>query len=456
MTSTGILGLTGSGKTSNVGHHLAHALLSSGAGGLVLTVKPEETDRWLRYAEEAGREDDVIRFSADSGHTFDFMHYMMNRPGRGAGMLDSVLDMLSTALEIGKPQGQNVSAEKFFEGASEQLMRNAIAALRLAGHSVSIVSMANFIDSLPLHPNHVQAPQPTNASFYAEILAAIRERQSSFTQAQWNDCATALYFCGHDWPNMDPRTRSNIHATWNAMACRFMYEPLRSIFCSGHSSVIPEMITQAGKILIIDFSVHEYGTTGQLINGIWKLVSEAAWLRRDVEAEGGTLGFVWQDEVQRLILPRGKDAQFSQTCRSALIANVFITQSVMNLAETFGEHHLGPKTKSWLANTGNLIFCANTCADTNLFASDLVGRDYMHLRSSGIGAGAPHVGTQEHLDHIVIPRTFSRLRRPSADQPVAEAIVVKGGETFEETRTQKNPEGDAFLRAGFHRDIYGG
>jgi len=92
-----ITGAPGSGKSSTSGKQLAYGLLRMpNSGGLVLTAKAEETANWIAYATACGREKDLIIFNAESGHCFDPIHYEWNRPGRGAGDLETVIDFFDT------------------------------------------------------------------------------------------------------------------------------------------------------------------------------------------------------------------------------------------------------------------------------------------------------------------------------------------------------------------------
>lgn len=100
-----ITGAPGSGKSSCSGRQIAQGLLRIPTmGGLVLTAKAEETRNWIRYAQECGREKDLIVFNAESGHCFDPLHYEWTRPGRGAGDLESIIDLFSTLVSIGKKE----------------------------------------------------------------------------------------------------------------------------------------------------------------------------------------------------------------------------------------------------------------------------------------------------------------------------------------------------------------
>ena len=105
VEGTLITGAPGSGKSSTSGKQLAFGLLRTpGMGGLVLTAKAEETQNWIAYAKACGRSKDLIIFNAESGDSFDPLHYEWTRPGRGAGDLESIIDFFSTLVSIGKKE----------------------------------------------------------------------------------------------------------------------------------------------------------------------------------------------------------------------------------------------------------------------------------------------------------------------------------------------------------------
>ena len=105
VEGTLITGSPGSGKSSCSGRQIAYALLKTpNMGGLVLTAKAEETQNWIRYAKECGREKDLLIFNVESGHCYDPLHYEWTRPGRGAGDLESTIDLFSTLVSIGNKE----------------------------------------------------------------------------------------------------------------------------------------------------------------------------------------------------------------------------------------------------------------------------------------------------------------------------------------------------------------
>jgi hypothetical protein len=107
IIGTLISGSSDSGKTSTAGKQLAHGLLRMPhSGALILVAKREETENWLRYAEQCGRSKDVILFNEKSGHVFDPLAYEWSRPEgvRGAGDIENIIDFFSTLIALGNKE----------------------------------------------------------------------------------------------------------------------------------------------------------------------------------------------------------------------------------------------------------------------------------------------------------------------------------------------------------------
>src|SRR5262249_36114266 len=148
----------GSGKSSTSGRALALGMLRAGMGGLVLTVKSDETEHWREYAALTGRTDDLIIFNDRTGLAFDPLAYFWNMPGRGGGFLETIIELFTTLISIGK-QDVGSNNERFFELAVEELIRAALVLLSAAGEAISIVSIHNLIVSLPVSPDQIENDQ---------------------------------------------------------------------------------------------------------------------------------------------------------------------------------------------------------------------------------------------------------------------------------------------------------
>lgn len=452
-----ITGAPGSGKTTCSGRQLAYGLLlTPNIGGLILTAKAEETDTWIRYAKACGREKDLIVFNAESGFVFDPMHYEWTRPGRGAGDLESVIDFFSTLISIGKKEVVGQGHDPFWERGAEKMMRATIKLLDLAGEPISIANMDKLITTMPTVPGQHDEESWQKESYCAALISRIRQRQASLTRAQWSDLDTVAEFVFNEWPSFDDRPRASLAMTWSGMADKFLYEPLKTLFCSGKCSFTPEDTTHRGKIVICDFPLLEYGhETGRTINVILKLIFQRAWLRRKL-SESPNVCFIWQDEFQYFVTRR--DNFFQQTCRGSRVAVVCLTQNILNLSEELGESEPGSKTKSFLGNLGLKIFHQQNDMVTATFAADQIGQTYRYLDSFNAGSGGPNehthtsVGGTRHLMHLIDPIEFTRLKKPDGVNPYAQAICYLSGQTFNATKTEQNPKGSNFMSVYFSRE----
>jgi type IV secretory pathway TraG/TraD family ATPase VirD4 len=219
------------------------------------------------------------------------------------------------------------------------------------------------------------------------------------------------------------------------------------------------MCTVQGKIIIVDFATLIYGhETGRFINILLKLIRQRAWLRRDVSKEPNPV-FLWQDEFQYFVTRR--DNAFQQTCRSARVAVVCLTQNILNLSEELGEAVPGSKTKAYLGNLMLKIAHQQNDPDSAIYMADLIGKEWRYVDSfnasagdaPGRQAGQTSVGGSRQLVYRVEPSEFSRLMKPDGTNPLSESVVYFGGKTFNCTVTAQNPKGSNYLRTSFSRDI---
>jgi len=156
------------------------------SGALILTAKAEETLNWIAYAKACGREGDLIVFNAESGHRFDPLHYEFTRPGRGAGDIESIIDLFATLVSIGHAEN-GPGHDPFWIRGTEQLMRNCIKLLELAGEAISIASIDEVIKSLPTRPGEEEEAAWQEQSRCARLIAAIKARKDTLTEEQWSD-----------------------------------------------------------------------------------------------------------------------------------------------------------------------------------------------------------------------------------------------------------------------------
>jgi hypothetical protein len=428
-----VFGAPGSGKTTTSGKQLAYGLLKVPlSGGLILTAKAAETQNWISYAKACGREKDLIIFNAESGHCFDPLHYEFTRPGRGAGDMESIIDFFATLVSIGKKEVGH-GHDPFWERGNEQLMRNVIKLLELAGHRISIANIDRAIKSLPTRPGQHEELEWQEQSYCGQLISEIKTRKDSLTEEQWSDLDFATQFIFSKWPAFDERPRSSLEMTWSGMSDRMLFNPLNRLFCQGKCSFAPEDTMRNAKIVIVDFPILEYGhETGRLINILVKLIFQRAWLRRKISDSPNPV-FLFQDEFQYFLAPKW-DNFFQQTCRGSRVAVVCLTQNISQLSEELGEAQPGSKTKSFLGNLGIKIFHQQNDIETCNYAADQIGRTYQYLDSFHASEGQGHahtsIGGSQQLVHVIEPIEFTRLHKPDSTNPYAQAIVYQSGKSF--------------------------
>ena len=200
--------------------------------------------------------------------------------------MESIIDFFSTLVSIGKKEASH-GHDPFWERGNEQLMRNVIKLLDLAGERISIANIDRVIKSLPARPGEFEEARWQKDSYCGQLVASIKGRQGSLTPDQWSDLDFATQYIFRKWAEFDARPRSSLEMTWSGMADKFLFNPFNRLFSSGKCSFTSEDTTHRGRIVICDFPLLEYGhETGRLINIILKLIFQRAWLRRKLGESG--------------------------------------------------------------------------------------------------------------------------------------------------------------------------
>jgi hypothetical protein len=451
-----ILGGLGSGKSSTSGRTILSAMLSAGLGAVIHTVKGEDTADAIACAEKCGRGRDVLVFNEKSGLTFDPLAYEWSREGRGSNDAETIIHYFSTLLAIGKQPGSN--NERFWELAAEQAQRHAIHLIRLAQEPLSIVNIHRAIQSYPTSPGQHEEESWQRNAYTAQLINQIRTRKDTLSEEDWSDLDVATQFVLFQWAALDEKPRSSIEMTFSGLADKFLFSPFRRIFASGTFSFTPEQVTHNRLILIIDFPILEYGKeTARLIQTMVKLTFQRAWLRHKFTPGCCNGAALFQDEFQMLI--HRDENHFAQVCRGSGIASVYMTQTILNLAEELSESQPGSKTKAFLNNLSIKIAHHSTCPDSSNYMAEVIGKEYRYMESYNAGGGnnGGHahtgVGGSQQLVHMVEPIEFTRLASPDSHNPYAEAICYVGGRAFEATKSARNPQGRNYLKVTFSRNL---
>jgi hypothetical protein len=424
-------------------------------GALILTVKSNETARFLEYARMVGRENDVRVFNAESGLSFDFLHLFWNSGGRAAGQIETIVEIFTDLMSVGKVYSQS-SGERYFEQAVEELMRATLVVLANAGEPISIAAIHRVISSLPNEREQLDSAEWQTSSECSRIIAKLKARKEAFSPSQWADLDIAILHLLEKWPSLDSRTRSNIESTWSGLASKFTYDPMRSMFSSGRVDWTPEQITHEGLIAIVDISVLEFSRNlARTCQILIKTAHQRAWLRHTYKPGCCNGAVLFEDEFA--FLASRFDPHFHMVCRESAIAPICISQNILSLAaEEFGEQMPGSKTLGFLGLFGTRFLLQNNETVTNEQAADLIGKEWQDVPGWNAGQGHEHshfgVSGNRQLTHLIEPIEFTRLMKPDGENPLAESICYMSGRRFNATKTQQRPQGLPYLRVHFSRE----
>lgn len=446
VEGTLILGATGSGKTSGSGATIAHAYLSAGFGGLVLTAKSDERALWEKYCRDAGRLGDLIIIGPDAACRFNFLDHELNRTGSGAGLTENIVNLFSNVMEIRERNagsGGGRDDGTFWKQGALKCMRNAVDLVSLATGTVSVPDLVRVVLSAPLSPAQIRDKDWQQGSFCFHCLKEADKRDK--TPRQQHDFSVVADYYLLEWVNLAERTRSVIQATFMGWADLLVRGLLRELFCTD-TTAAPEDV-ERGRIILVDLPVKEFGEVGQFAQVLWKYAFQRSIERRSVAASPRPV-FLWADEAQHFVT--SYDHSFQTTCRAARVATVLLSQNYSNfIAALGGNEKARAETDSLLANLNTKILHANGDAVTNEWASRLIGRSRQFLASGNnsydaedqwtaslgidwIGhSGSTTAGFSETFEFEVQPREFTRLRTGGPPQWMVDGIVFQNGRMFE-------------------------
>ena len=437
-----IFGSIGSGKTSGSGQTIAMNYLSHGFGGLVLCAKPGEAKDWLKYAEKAGRSDDIILFQEGSKYQFNFLEYESTRPTKGGGLTFNLTELFMTAFKMGQRiSGSNSEErEKFWENALKRCINRLIDILKLSGEKVSVFNMVEVLNTAPL-----------DIKTAVEISQLEDEQIEKLCKA--NLCIKCLYHAGvnsvspqqirdfnlvsnyflRDFAMLDDRTRSNIKETFLGYAEPFLSGILNDHFTTT-INITPED-TFEGKIIIMDFSVKDYLVSGIYAQCLFKYLWQQAVERRTVTDDTKPV-FLWVDESQYFV--NEYDTIFQTTARSSRACTVFLTQNISNYHAQMGGKESDARVSSLLGNLATTIFHANSDSKTNQYASIMIGNALGNKGNISINRDA-HLnyttGKTESLNSgympQVEPRLFTTLKAGGEQNNCqVEGVIVVSGKVW--------------------------
>jgi hypothetical protein len=429
-----IFGGIGSGKSSGSGKTIAKQFLKNGFGGLVLCAKPDERANWERYAEEAGRSEDLIIFSEESNFEFNPLEYEMTREGKGAGEVFNLTNLFMEIYKMGNRfagSGDQGESERYWANALRRCINRMIQLLGLAREEVSIKNMQRLLSSAPFE-HEVDGLADMSEQQIEEwgkenfcIGCIIKAGTNTQGEAKEEEYRLVSDYFLREFASLPEKTRPTIVESFLGIAEPFTMGILRKHFSKG-TNLKPEK-TFEGKIIVMDFPVKEYLASGVYAQGIFKLLWQQATERRNVQ-KFPTPVFLWVDESQLFL--SDYDQIFQTTARSSRACTVYISQNISNYYVSIGGKDPRPKVDSLLGNLGTKIFHANNDAVTNEWAAKTIGKAFRNISSVNIGKSQT-TGLSQQLHFLVEPREFNTLKCGGEENDYnVEGIVTVAGKEW--------------------------
>lgn len=441
VRGTQIFGGIGSGKSSGSGRKLALAFLRKRFGGIILTGKVDETNQWLRYAEETGRLNDVIIFGPKREYTekeieeddyyqfrnqeykFNPLEYEMNRPAKdGGGETSNIVSLFNAIMKMGNRlsgAGGGGGDDPFWDMALQRCVKAAVDLLKLSKQEITIANMAKVIRDAPTGGSYLNQ--------YYNLVTA-EDDQSRQQLEEWADESYTIYclvwadaeelsvadtrtfevvisYFLNDFATLAEKTRSSIVEYFYSFANPFRSGLLAEYFAQETSQEILPEVTFNGKIIILDFPVKQFLMIGIYAQNIYKRLWQQAVERRDTEIYP-TPVFMWVDESQYFL--NEDDMLFQTTARSSRACTVMISQNISNYYATIGGKHPRDRVNSLLGNLATKIFHANNDYVTNEWAANTIGKTFQSKTSVSFGTN-DNTSISESLHYQVEPQRFTTL-----------------------------------------------
>ena len=393
---------------------------------------------------------------------FNPLHYEMNRIGQGAKEAQNITNIFMNIYRMGnRISGDgDTKEERFWDTALKRCLNRIIEIINYAGEELTYKNMVNVIfsavnitdkrinkalDILKNEENGIDSEvdedeeieeeyeedeveqdedddetkeeksndkkvkkeePPTKEKDYclfciAQALHNTRDKANNSIEV--NTIELAYQYFSQTLPTMGEKTRTTIIESFMGLAEPFL-SGLLSVHFSGITNIFPEQTFTENKVIILDFSVKEFLDAGIMAQCIFKLIFQQAIERRKVKEFPNPV-FLWADEAQYFVNPY--DQIFLTTARSSRAATVFLSQNISNYLVIMGAgENAKAKVDSFMGNLTTKIFHTNSDAETNEYASRLIGSDITYMNGQNVSSElySLNINTTQSTSAQILPQ----------------------------------------------------
>ena len=318
-----ITGTIGTGKTASAMYPFTKQAMFYKAydpnlkpGMLILDVKGNFYKQVVKFAEEAGRQDDVIIIELSGEYKYNPVHKQNMRPLVLANRSKTVLSLFS-------PRG---TGDSYWLDKAELLITECIKLCRLYNNGYvtfseinKLVNNRNYLDAMMSH------------------LIEYREN-SLLSDEEEEEFETTLDYFDNEYINLSENTLSIIQSVVTQMTQFFYTDPeVRNTFSPPRNELNFEGfkdVVDKGKIVILKMNIAQYRNLAKTIAAYMKLDIQSEVMQRLVREGANTERpvYVFADEYQEFVT--ATDAEFYAQSREAKCITIVATQSYTSLINT--------------------------------------------------------------------------------------------------------------------------
>ncbi len=406
-----VFGQTGSGKTTCVMNSLLDGLIGSAAenethaSGLILDPKGTYLADVQALCMKYGRQNDLLVLNPNDANSIHWNPF---------DSADDEYELATRFAAVSRSLGMKDTTSSFWQTKSTMFMQYALELIRLTNS--------------PKEP-----PSFAQINELVSSASALHERAAllDLNDPRCHDC---LAFFANEWASMANETRTSIQAHLTGMLFPFLKEPFATKFAGRSTLRISDMLDH-GKILYLHMPTADRETMARTIGIFLKLEFYKEVLKR---ARKTRPSFFFCDEFHKFFTAGSaddsqqekSDADAFRLTRESFHANIVSTQNIGALGKP-------EVVQAFLSNCMTNIFLRNPDTQTNQFASERFGEEYVgnvavaqagrNGRLPGLGHGP--VGVNDAEVSRCPPDRFRELAIRSSDQsiPHCESIVFLGG-----------------------------
>jgi len=265
----------GAGKSTSVFPLMNGAMLRIGGSLVIPTVKPDDTERYTRQAERAGRGEDIRVFRVE-GDAFNALAFEQSQLDDGGGQIESLVSLITLPLQRQRRMG--TGGDPHWKVASEELTRSLATIFILSGTRLSFRLIHETINTLPMHPDEVHDPDwqrscPAWAALKeAEVTAGLSGSQRQQLNAAGRHLLRVI-------PRTPAKTLMSIVQTISASLSPFVGE-LGEMINAEHDTWSPLELIEAPQVFILDIPTQVYGPLGETLQRMIITSIQRAIIRR--------------------------------------------------------------------------------------------------------------------------------------------------------------------------------